>query len=483
MKTQSRFGVTIPSGVTSHVAATVTDSATIDFTASGVDNQTITADVILDPAADNITTETVSGIYTKLIDEVTYAELAALITGSDLIQGRQYLITDYQTVHTIPGTVATNTGPTEPLIVTAISVNELAPIAYSTLYPDDIIYYSHLNGNTLFPGSTKGVITRRVDTIQNNDIGTDWRHVKYRRYKVTEDTWDAGVTYAEKAVVKSTINNVLYISVVDGNLNNVVTDRAYWFPIEVANGSYTGITGTTWTTGLVSITTDPLDFTDTTFFATYNTGYKNNIIRTYELMNTLAGSSFYNNIIGSGFLDNCLLGSFRDNIILADFKNNITHSFIINNVRVMFLENILGSLITYNHIDYSFYRNIVGSSVTGNTIGNSCQENFIFGNFTGNTIGSNYYQNKIGKHHYNVTAGSDIRWLLTKSVNVASDGFQNVNISSEVQGTSYAVPLDFTSATHVYEEYRKEIFKRLDLTNRLRYTDNTDTTIVVSPTA
>ena len=201
MKIQSRLGVTIPeaaSSGTDHIAVTVNDGDTVNFTASGTDNQTITAEVKISATAGNIISANVDGIYASAsgadnwgsqviehdglsissgdgtaldpllvtpLTSVTYAQLAALISGSDLIQGRQYLITDYQTVHTIPGTADTNTGSTEPLIVTAISVNELSPIAYSTTYPDDIIHYSPVNDLSAVPGCTKGHIYRRIDTM------------------------------------------------------------------------------------------------------------------------------------------------------------------------------------------------------------------------------------------------------------------------------------------------------------------------------
>jgi len=72
------------------------------------------------------------------VTEVTYAQLMSLIGANQLSTGSKYLITDYQTVHTIPNTTDTNTGTVEPLLVTAISTNELAPEAYSALFPDDI---------------------------------------------------------------------------------------------------------------------------------------------------------------------------------------------------------------------------------------------------------------------------------------------------------------------------------------------------------
>ena len=253
MKIQSRLGVTVAGISPGHVAVTVNDGDTVNFTASGTDNQTITAEVIIDPAVDNITVATTNGIYTKLIDEVTYAELAALISGSDLIQGRQYLITDYQTVHTIPGTADTNTGSTEPLIVTAISVNELSPIAYSTTYPDDIIHYSPVNDLSAVPGCTKGHIYRRIDTKKNVDISFDYRAVKFRRYLLNvTNTWDIGTTYDRNDVVIHSGN--LYISSYNSNLGTTPSaNSGAWGLLYFTNASYASHSATQLSIGDSSI--------------------------------------------------------------------------------------------------------------------------------------------------------------------------------------------------------------------------------------
>ena len=108
---------------------------------------------------------------------ITYSELSSLISVSGLTIGTKYLITDYQTVHTIPNTEDTNTGEVEPLLVTAITLNQLANECYSLIYPQDIIYYDIENDQTMVAGCTKGYIYRRIDTKQNNDIPFDFRQV------------------------------------------------------------------------------------------------------------------------------------------------------------------------------------------------------------------------------------------------------------------------------------------------------------------
>jgi hypothetical protein len=56
-------GIYAPAASLSETAITVNDSSTIDFTASGTSNHTITGSVIIDPAVDNIISSTGSGIY------------------------------------------------------------------------------------------------------------------------------------------------------------------------------------------------------------------------------------------------------------------------------------------------------------------------------------------------------------------------------------------------------------------------------------
>jgi hypothetical protein len=124
-----------------------------------------------------------SGITT--IIEVTYAQLTTHITNSTLEKGQVYLLTDYMTVYTQPVTSATkSSGVTEQLYITATDVNKINNVCRSKLYPQDIVYYEvtgDIGNGKGTEGFTKGKIYRRIDTIRNNDIGTDWRHVKYDR--------------------------------------------------------------------------------------------------------------------------------------------------------------------------------------------------------------------------------------------------------------------------------------------------------------
>ena len=180
--------------------------------------------------------------------EVTYDELLNLKNTSSLVKGQNYLLTDYETTYIQPVTsVNKSSGVIEPLIITATDVNKLHNQCKSTLYPQDIVYYEITGdiGNYYgTEGFTKGKIYRRIDTQRNNDIGTDWRHVKYDRNGV-----------------------------------------------------------------------------DKLLFKDYNDCY-NNVIKTYNLFNSVVGNYFTDNTINNNFTDNTIGDSFRFNTIDDSFQNN-----------------------------------------------------------------------------------------------------------------------------------------------------------------
>ena len=134
----------------------------------------------IDYLLQNLGAESSSGLI-----EVTYDELLNLKNTSSLVKGQNYLLTDYMTTYEQPVTgLMKSSGVIEPLIVTATDVNKLHNQCKSTLYPQDIVYYEitgDIGDNYGTEGFTKGKIYRRIDTLRNNDIGTDWRHVKYDR--------------------------------------------------------------------------------------------------------------------------------------------------------------------------------------------------------------------------------------------------------------------------------------------------------------
>jgi hypothetical protein len=152
------------------------------------------------------------------MEEVTYNQLYNYIIGYQLIPGKKYLISDYITTYNQDITGEFLSGNDyEPLIVTASKNNGLEPIAYSLIYPNDIIYYNYDNtmtdsygNNQYIAGATTGVIYRRIDTLLNNDVCFDFRNIKFRRYKLNIPNYDNYTTYNKYDVVYEPNTNAYY---------------------------------------------------------------------------------------------------------------------------------------------------------------------------------------------------------------------------------------------------------------------------------
>ena len=496
MKVQSRLGVTVAGISPGHVAVTVNDGDTVNFTASGTDNQTITAEVKISATAGNIISANVDGIYASAsgadnwgsqviehdglsissgdgtaldpllvtpLTSVTYAQLAALISGSDLIPGHKYLITDYATVHTIPGTADTNTGATEPLIVTALAVNDLEPIAYSTVHKDDIIYYDYVN-NSKVKGSTKGCIYRRIDTVNNSDIPFDWREVKFRRWQIDVDTvFDIGATYAVGDVVLDANNTTIWISLINGNIGNTPLDTdGYWRKFERDNLTYVspssvalsyGSGTTLFTIPVTALYQDILSIVTPVDVKIY---YKRiTALDILESNNSYFGA-LTNCVITSNDIRNNHFGVITDsNIDCATFSNNSALFFNRSNIKYTFSFNSL----------YVFNDNIIIGSFSYNSL-RTFDYNNVFGIFTENRQGCNYsgalseniFNGNFTQNHLDKIAGSTFR-------------YNQFHRGTSVTGTS------FLSATHVFLSYTKDIVLRSGGTNRLTYLNGADTII------
>jgi hypothetical protein len=362
---------------------------------------------------------------------ITYSNLASLIAAGSLVQGQKYLINDYRTVHQIPNTTDVNTGDLEPLIVTAATSNTLSPVAISTTFPKDIIWYNFTSDQNAIPGCTKGYIYRRIDTIQNNDIPFDFRNVKFRRWQInvtTQDATGAVGTYTKGQVVKKTGTTSVYVKLTNANGGDF-TDASFWFQLGVVNNSsYISPTSSQWqiTNDLYSINIPcSASYQDYNMWANssyYNTAY-NNTIASVEKGTTggnlakfntvIFSNNFQYNNIGSFFYNNSILGGFNKNNIGNNFYNNfIDLTFTDNNITSDFYNNLVGKYFTQNAIQSYTYGNIFSDNFKCNVIDNGFNNNsisieFKFNTistgFTFNIINSNFYENRIGLNFYNNT--------------------------------------------------------------------------------
>lgn len=177
------------------------------------------------------------GAEPDLAIDVTYSELSDLIDGNLLKEGAVYLLTDYMTTYTQPVTsVSKSSGILEPLYITAIGTNLLHNICKSKLYPQDIVYYSinpDIGDGALDEGFTKGKIYRRIDTIKNNDITTDWRHVKYDRLGTDYLLFESYVDVMNNKISSYGLSNTV---IGDDCFENVLLDI---YDTTIGSGFYT----------------------------------------------------------------------------------------------------------------------------------------------------------------------------------------------------------------------------------------------------
>lgn len=113
---------------------------------------------------------------------ITYADLIIAMGAGTLDIGAWYLITDFRTREQIPATTDFNLGTVEPLLVLAISADNIGLTAYSDRFPLDEIIYSP---NDVAFGADMGRILYRKDTRFNLSTWYDFRNCVFRR-------WDDG---------------------------------------------------------------------------------------------------------------------------------------------------------------------------------------------------------------------------------------------------------------------------------------------------
>ena len=443
---------------------------------------------------------------------ITYNGLLNLISVSGLTIGKMYLISDYQTVHTIKNTNNINIGSLEPLLVVANGLYTLEPEAHSALYPHDIIYYDYNNNYNMIPGCTKGYIYRRIDTLQNNDIPFDFRNVKFRRWQIdaSSNIWDSSITYNQNDVVLYPDTSNIYICISNSIIGvNPSTDNGNsWKLFEWSNLSYVSLSENEWYIGNIMIDCSNY-YNDYNIFTSYDsTVFSNKISQNYSYGNILScnDSIFFSNNIS----DNIIESNFNSNNIGYMFKyNNIGTNFSSNSIGHMFNYNNISSNFSFNSIGYEYDSNNIGSNFQYNTIGNNFYNNSIGSYFNNNSIGSYFINNSIISEFYNNSicsyfnnnvmisnsSNNNIGSVFSNnsvlsefqynnignsfindnigtnfSYNSIGDDFNNNTIGSNFSyntiGSNYQMNLvcdnfgglNFTSATHVHDGYSCELF-------------------------
>lgn len=406
------------------------------------------------------------------ITSILYSALATAVSSSQLVPGRRYLITDYQTVHTVPGTSDTNTASVEPIIVTATSVNTLSPIAYSPSQPYDIIHYNISNAATSkVQGQTKGYIERRIDTANNIDVPFDFRNVKFRRWQINvTNAWDIGTTYNDTAVVRT--SGGIYMSMINSNTgNDPDLDTYHWMKFAFANGEYVSHTPTQielygYNIPVSSNFQDRLINVGRNTIIKYGGSYSNsNRITNFNLVfNTTCTNVNINSVQASGTIDE---------IRETDIKS---YYFINIYAKYLWVTNIKNE-----RIDKVFLNYIADSTINGNLV--SCNiKGIVKCNFSASSNITNFILNYsdpgLGeKFLYNNFIGQ----INTMKILYDTQVFRFNNIK-DLAGSASA--LSFISATRVFANYTKDIVRNSAGVAKLLYlNDLTDQITAVNANA
>jgi len=292
-----------------------------------------------------------SGTFSLLnvVSSVTYSAILVMSQNATLLPGMKYTITDFRTYHLIPNTSSYQTGTVEPIIVTAVSTTALSPMAYSTVYPQDIIYYELVDS-----GSTEGDMGRiifRHDTKKNIKVWEDWRNNKYRR-------WFDPATNAYTSV------SPIGVDYIDQYMFENSSDPANSYNVSIAKQVYmTALSNNIWMSQIYDVSFE--------FACNYNTVLgvfdSNSAIGDFtgnvflgSAHGTAFGMSFFNSVVGDG-LSYC---SF-----LYDTSVTIGTNFQYNNVGVRLDHTanplVFGDNVTYNEIVPGLSTFPVTTDITG----------------------------------------------------------------------------------------------------------------------
>jgi hypothetical protein len=373
----------------------------------------------------------------------------------------------------------------EPLILLAVSNNQLHSKVYSPSRPKDEIWYDLDNDTTKYDWAVadgKGVIYRRIDQ-NNNDLPYDFKQIRFRRHKVNYNAipvWNSTEIYEEGELVRNsgTPNNIIYIALkeVPANQNPTELLTKYWIPLlqdvgniywaVTASNGFWGMTFGPWgTSGVQAYLTDYQDLytfgadvesSDETYV--YNNIFEARMTSAkYTLPNTVFYDTCYNNRFRAPFYNNTIGGSFTYNEIGSMVRNNsICTGFTYNVIKASFISNLIGKNCAHNVFSGSasgnilsdnfkenrlgehFDNNAVNVMFIGNTVDSYMAANVIGYNFSSNHIGSEFEENRIAEFFYGNVVGTGFY------TNTILSGFRNNTIKSGM------VEKDFTSYNELY---------------------------------
>jgi hypothetical protein len=419
-----------------------------------------------------------------LVQNTTFTELTSLKASNQLKTGQQYVIDDFELKWINRDSVGTilRSNVTEPLLVLALGPNTISHEAYSTLHPEDIVYYDidARTSTTWYSGANipefKGWIYRRIDRLKNIDICWDWRYITNNCCRYDLDpvpVYSNTTTYSKGNVVKTTANK-LYISIQNSNTGNAVTSLTWWRPATPFNNDSIFYYPTTETGAsnfletvfsLTPILSSRLGFPTFAEFITefgsilYSQG--SNIASRPEVKDIRIEGAGANNSYNMVFVTNTTNRTLRsiligpgsfNNVVFGNNPNGISGNAAVNNIRIggsfrgnfitnFFQNSIIGDNVQNNIFNMNFNNNIIDNNFQNNTVNRSagigdvfqrnivrtsCTGNFL-GNFQNNIIGGSFTNNVILNQQLNNVFGESCsnNILNTTSFNKIGSQFSN----------------------------------------------------------
>jgi hypothetical protein len=404
--------------------------------------------------------------------------LVTAISNSTLNPGSYYRITDYQTIHVIPGTGTLNTGVNEPLIVLALTNNTLSTQAYSETNPQDLIEYD-ITKNLAENGTHRnGYITYRRDTVNDIDCYFDFRQCKFSRnasivsmladnvatnIHLGVGSFDivfgincsgnilggncSNITFGNNCT-NNAFSNHCFNNTFGNNCSNITLGSSCYsillgndctyntfgdacYTIAFGYSCSNNIFGNTCYNSNFGNNCSNNVFGNTCFSITFGNGGSNNTFG-IDCYSDAFGVNCSGNIFGDGccsntFGDNCGSDTFGNNCNGNTFGNGYSgNTFGTNCNGNTFGVSCTGNKVldgcNSNHFGDGCASNSFGFSCNGNTFGINCLDNTFVDNFNGNTFGINCCNNTFGKHVVNQI------FPVGFSNNVI--GFQNIDLGN-----------------------------------------------------
>ncbi len=378
---------------------------------------------------------------TPLSVSMTYSQLISAIGGSALITGQRILLTDYQTSSYIQfsgtggggiGNEEIHLGGVEPLLLTAISSNEISMVAESISNSQDTILYKPVvaDGDYEYAASSgKGCIVFRRDNTLGVSRDYDFRNVVFRRWETSIGNgkfWSyepvAGAAHQDYnawggfTAISTTVNSPLSVH------------TALGYPYWLDNTLFLAGAGVVWTSISEAFANTFVGFDNTSSIAgnTFNVCSYNLIVSklvVYNNINLIARV----NIIGQSTSDKFQFNGIAFMSVVT--ANSVNHNNLAEMERCVVAScdyNSGGSFKDNNSPSASMSFNSGFVMFSNNTCANGIQNNIV-ANITKNSCDS-----IVNNQGYQITENTTSGSIQKNNCNVISNNSNTGNISSNI---------------------------------------------------